>query len=465
MIRVKSPKEEACNAMIRQLNPTEDRLFPAILRYSLPLIIGSIMQLLFNAIDIMVLGNMASSLAVASVGATAQITALIVNTFIGLATGTSIVLARFLGAQDTKQIRRTVDTALLTAAFFGLFIILLGLFFAPGLLRLIKCPDDCFDGAMLYLRIYFFGAPFILIYNFGGAIIRATGDTKRPLFYIIAAGTLNVVLNILLCLLLSQKVAAVAIATFASQALSAILVVARLRRIPGDCRVVLRRVRFYPDAFLRILRFGFPAAINHALYCIPNLMIQSSINTFGPAAMAGHTAAGSIESIVGCAHSGFGTATVTFMGQNLGAGKRKRVKHSMLLCFLLCFGSALLLGVGAWLLGTPLLRLYVPDDPAAVAFGLVRMRLLTAFLFIGGTNAFLASAVQAFGYNALHAAGSLFSVLGLRVIWMQFIYPLHPTAEMLYLCFTASWTAQMLSLFCIFLFALHRYRTGRLVKI
>lgn len=423
------------------------------------------MQILFNAIDIMVLGNMADSHAVASVGATSQVTALIVNTFIGLSSGTGIVLARFLGAHDKKQIRNTVDTALLAATFFGIFIILLGLFFAPALLRLIKCPDDCFEGAMLYLRIYFFASPFILIYNFGGEIIRATGDTKRPLFYIVVAGLVNVLLNVVLCLALSQKVAAVAIATFASQVLSAVLVMVRLLRIEGDCRVCLRRMRFYPDAFLRILRFGAPTAINHALYCLPNLMIQSSINAFGASAIAGHTASASIEGIANCVASGFSTATVTFMGQNLGAGKKERVNRSMAYCFLLSFGSALVLGLGAYLFGTPLLRLYVPDDPAAVAFGLVRLQILTAFLFINGINSFLARAVQAFGYNTLHAAGSILSVLGLRIVWMQFIYPLRPTPQMLYLCFTVSWAAQMLLLCASFLYAMHKYRTNTLPKI
>ena len=451
--------------MKRELNLTEDRLFPAILRFSWPLIVGSVIQVLFNAIDIMVLGNMADSLAVASVGATSQITALIVNTFIGLATGAGIVLARFLGARDKTQIRNTVDTALLAAAFFGLFIILLGLLLAPSLLRLIKCPDDCFAGAVLYLRIYLFAAPFILIYNFGGEIIRATGDTKRPLYYIVTAGIANVVLNVVLCFVLSQKVAAVAIATLASQVLSAVLVMVRLLRMEGDCRVRLRRMRFHPDAFLRILRFGTPTAINHALYCIPNLMIQSSINAFGASAIAGHTAASSIEGIVSCVSSGFGSATVTFMGQNLGANKKGRVNRSMAYCFLLCFGTSLVLGLGACLCGTPLLRLYVPDDPNAVAFGLVRLYTLTAFLFINGINTFLVRAVQAFGYNTLHAAGSIFSVLGLRVIWMQFIYPLCPTPKMLYLCFTVSWAAQMLLLCGSFLYGLHKYRTNTLPKI
>ena len=451
--------------MRKTLNLTEDRLFPAILRFAWPLIVGSMMQILFNAIDIMVLGNMADSLAVASVGATSQITALIVNTFIGLSSGTGIVLARFLGAHDKKQVQNTVETALLTATFFGFFIILLGLFLAPSLLRLIKCPDDCFGGAMLYLRIYFFAAPFVLIYNFGSQIIRATGDTKRPLCYIVVAGLVNVILNVVLCLVLSQKVAAVAIATFASQALSAVLVMLRLLRIEGDCRVSLRRMRFHPDAFVRILRYGTPTAINHALYCLPNLMIQSSINAFGASAIAGHTAAASIEGLANCIPGSFGSATVTFRGQNLGAGKKDRVNRSMLYCFLLAFGSALVLGLCACLCGTLLLRLYVPDDPAAVAFGLVRLHTLTAFLFINGINSFLASAVQAFGYNTLHAAGSIFSVLGLRVIWMQCIYPLCPTPEMLYLCFTVSWAAQAMLLCCSFLYALHKYRTDTLPKI
>ncbi|MBQ8356348.1 MAG: polysaccharide biosynthesis C-terminal domain-containing protein [Clostridia bacterium] len=226
-------------------------------------------------------------------------------------------------------------------------IALVGLFVSPALLTLVDCPTECRQGAILYLRIYLAATPAILIYNFGSAIIRVSGDTKKPLYYIIASGLLNVILNFVLCLILPQKVAAVAIATFASQVLSAVLVVIHLVRTDGPCHLDLRKMVFDRRTLVRIVRFGLPTAVTNSLYSVPNLMIQSAINAFGPAAITGNTSAANLESMLSCFHSGFAMASMTFVGQNLGAQRHDRVNKTILYCFLinLLVGSAL--GVGS----------------------------------------------------------------------------------------------------------------------
>ena len=444
---------------------TSGPLFSAIVRFSIPLIIGSLVQLLFNAVDIMVLGNMASTTAQAAVSATSAVTGLLINSFIGFSTGMNIILARYLGAKDREKVRETVDTALLSAGAIGVLIAVAGIFLAPLLLTLTSCPTSCYDGAALYLRIYLFSTPAVLIYNFGAAIIRVSGDTKRPLYYIIASGVLNVVLNVILCFVLEEKVAAVAIATFASQVLSAVLVIIHLVRMEGDCRVNLRKMCFKLKMLGRILRFGLPTAVTHSLYCIPNLMIQSSINNMGPAVMAGNTSASSLEGMISCVHNGFSSAAMTFVGQNLGAGNHERVKKSILYCFLVNVTAGTVLAATSTLLGPYILRLYHPSDDAAIAAGMVRMMHISLFLTVGAVNSLLASVMNAFGYPAIQTGCSLFSVLGLRILWMTVLFPLCPSIEMLFFCYTVSWWTQMVLLSIAFFFAYRKFKSGRLHQI
>ena len=449
----------------RKVDLTSGALFSAIVRFAIPLMIGSLIQLLFNAVDIMVLGHMANTTAQAAVSATSAVTSLLINSFIGFSTGTNIILARFLGAKDREKTRQAVDTALLSAGAIGVVVAVAGLFLSPLLLTLTSCPADCYDGAALYLRIYLFSTPAILIYNFGAAIIRVSGDTKRPLYYIIASGVLNVVLNVILCFVLEEKVAAVAIATFASQVLSAILVVIHLMRTEGDCRIDLRRMCFDLKMLGRILRFGFPSAITHSLYCIPNLMIQSSINNMGPAVMAGNTSAASIESMISCVHNGFSSAAMTFVGQNLGAGNDERVKKSILYCFLANVSAGVILALSSTLFGPYLLRLYHPSDDAAIAAGMVRMRHISLFLAVGAINSLLASVLNAFGYPTIQTGCSLFSILGLRIFWMSVLFPKWPSIDMLFFCYTVSWWTQMVLLSIAFVFAYRKFKNGTLHKI
>ncbi|MBQ9098583.1 MAG: MATE family efflux transporter [Clostridia bacterium] len=451
--------------LAKRANLTTGPLYSAIVKFTIPLIIASLVQLLFNAVDIAVLGHMADTNAVASVGVTSAVTGLLINAFIGFSTGTNIILARFLGAKDQENVRKTVDTSVIAAGSIGLLLALLGLFISPALLRLVDCPAECREGAILYLRIYLLGTPAILVYNFGSAVIRVSGDTKRPLYYIISSGLLNVILNFLLCLILPQKVAAVAIATFSSQVLSALLVIIHLIRMEGPCRMNLRHMVFDLMTLRRIVRFGFPTAITNSLYSVPNLMIQSAINSFGPAAITGNTSAANLEGMLGCFHNGFSVACMTFVGQNLGAQRQDRVNKTILFCLLInvLIGSGL--GVGSTVFGEPLLRLYIPNDPAAVAYGMVRMKHISLFLGVGALNALLASCMNAFGYPISQTICGLISILGLRIIWMTILYPLRPSIDMLYFCYTVSWCLQLILLTGAFCIVWRKYKKGTLHEI
>ncbi len=423
----------------KDIDATQGPILKNFIIYAIPLAIGSIIQTLFNAADMMVLGNFASSVAVASVGATGNIVSLLVNTFIGLSAGTQVILAQAFGERNKNKIQKTVGTSLTVALVLGILITVIGLLCADWFLTATNCPENCYDGAVLYLKLYMLSVPAILIYNYGAAIIRVSGDTSRPLTYLILSGLLNVVLNFTLCLLLPQKVAAVAIATIASQILGAVLVVTRLLRIENDCRLSRESLRFDTVIFGKVMMVGIPCALSSSLYSISNLQIQSAINSYGSSATAANTAAASLEGWAASFTGAVGTTSLTFIGQNIGAHKPDRIKKVFFMALLFGFLVGLILGVGLFSIGKPLLKLYVSDDALALDYGMIRMQYILAIYFIAGINSVLGTTIQSFGYSFLNMTNSIFSVLILRVFWMTFIYPRYETLHCLYFCYTVSW--------------------------
>ena len=448
-----------------RVDATQGSLFRLILIYSIPLICSALIQKLFNAVDVVVLGNMADSAAVASVGATTSIIHLIVNTFFGISAGTRVILSRQIGARDGNSVKQTVDTSLILATVLGALVAVVGFIFAPAFLQVTNCPADCIDGAALYIRLYLCAAPAILLYNFGSAILNAAGDTQRPLFYIIASGLLNVVLNVILCLILPQKVAAVAIATASAQILGAFLVCRRLCHMDGYGKVVLSKMRWHAQSFLQILRQGAPLALSHALFPLANLQIQSAVNSLDVSAMAGNSAATMIGEMVGAFTGCFATTTTTFMGQNLGAEKTDRVKKSLLYCLLMGVLVGTSLGVLAYFNGRFLLRMILPDDEVAIEYAMIRMLYVTLFFGIQAANGVLGHAIQAYGYPVYSTANSIFFVFCFRMIWMTFVYPLNPTYAFLMLCFTVSWILMMLFNIAGCVFLTLRYQKGKYKRI
>lgn len=427
------------------IDATEGSIFKKILLYTYPLILSMLIQTLFNAVDIVVLGNFADNNAVASVGATTTIVHLVVNSFIGFSNGAKILLARLFGARDEEGIHKMADTSLVTGVVIGILVAIVGMIYAPDFLRLTKCPEECFEGAALYIRIYAAAAPAIMLYNFGSSILNASGDTQRPLYYIIAGGSLNVILNIVLCLILPEKVAAVAIATVAAQVLGALLVTRRLTKMETYGRLSLAHITFSGRSLSQVLRFGLPLALNNALYPFANLQITASINSFGVAATAGNAAAATLEGVVTSFVSPFGATVATFASQNIGAKKPDRVKKSVFHCLWLAVLVGLVCGASTYLLAeNVLLPLILGADTVAISYGVIRLFWVNAFYFIVGVNMVLGGAVQAHGYSVAPAVNSIVGVLIFRYAWMWWIYPRYETYDWLVSCFTVSWTIVML---------------------
>ena len=451
----------------KSIDATEGKLLPKIIQYALPLILSTLVQQLFNAIDIVVLGQMADHVAVASVSATTSVTSLLVTSFVGLASGSRVVLARQIGARDYDSVRKTTDTSLVLSLILGVCIAIVGFFAAPWFLDITNCPAECFDGAMIYIRIYTMAAPFIMLYNFGSSAITASGDTQRPLYYIMIGGVTNILLNIILCLVLEEKVIAVAVATVASQVVCAILVSVRLLKMDGPCKVIIKKMKLSWRAFGSIMRYGLPMMLVNALFPLSNLQIASAINAFESFATAGNGAASTIENVVSATSGPIAVTAATFIGQNIGAQKPDRVKKTFRQCMLLSalFGGAV--GVITFFTGRFWLGTIVGyDNEVAITFGLVRMSCTTLFYFVACINNVFGSTLQAYGYSTVSAINSIFSVFIFRIIWMQGIYPGFadkPTYERFFMvtfCFLVSWLIRMVVNVVAFAIVRAKYNKG-----
>ncbi|MBQ9806775.1 MAG: MATE family efflux transporter [Clostridia bacterium] len=449
----------------KRIDATQGNLFKSIILYAIPLILSTLIQQCFNSVDLIVLGQMTTdSNATASVGATSAITSLLINSFVGIASGAKIILARQFGAKDSKAIQKTVNTVILTALGLGIVIAAFGIPFAPTLLELTECPETCAEGARIYLWIYIAAAPAILLYNFGSAVLTSSGDSQRPMLYIIIGGLTNVVLNIILCLILPQKVAAVAIATAASQIVSAVLVIHRLCTMKGDGKLRIRKMRFHLREFKQIMLQGIPLALSTALYPLANLQIQSAINLHGEAAMAGNAAATQIEGLSGATINGpLASTTTVFMGQNIGAHNPDRTKKSFWYCLAISTSVCGLIGVLVYLTNSFWLSFFLPGDSKAIEFGSVRMFYVALFYAIAAANGVLSHAIQAFGHASYSAIASICCVFGVRMIWMWFVYPNFATTldlssfHVLMACFLVSWSILLLFNIGGFIYFRHKF--------
>ena len=433
--RLRSPKD---------VNMLEGPILPAVVVFMLPLVLSTLLQVLYSAADIVVLGRFASVSAQASVGATSAINSLIVSWSVAISVGSKIILARALGAKDHKRAERVVHTSVLFGLLLGLLFLVVGEALTYPLLHMTKCPAETIDGAALYLQITMLGCPATFSYNTLAALLRTKGDTKRPLYYLIFSGLLNVLLNLWFVAGLGMGVAGVAIATVASNYLSAILVFVRLLRLPADdpCRVRFGRIRMNFAEVRRIVRLGLPTTISSLMYPISNLQIQSAINAFGDAAIAGNSAAGSVEGIISSVTGAISVAAVAFIGQNIGAGNRDRVKR--IWKSMLVFGVLLTLSIELPMLffGRQILSIYVdgPLAAAAIDFGYIRIVYNLLAYFVPAIMNLNSGTIQSFGYTTFSMFSSLIGVCGFRVLWMIAVYPHYKTPEVLYLCYPISWT-------------------------
>ena len=417
---------------------TNGPLVGKIIRFAIPLALSGILQLLFNAADIIVAGRFAGSQALAAVGSTSALINLIVNLFIGLSIGVNVLVARYYGAGNRKDLHETVHTAVLISIISGVVLVFIGILLSQPLLELMGTPEDVISQSVLYMRIYFVGMPVMMLYNFGAAILRAVGDTQRPLYFLLLAGVVNVILNLFFVIVLHMGVAGVAIATVISQCISAGLVLFCLVKSNTVYRVNLKELKVYKDKLLQMVKIGVPAGIQGATFSISNVLIQSSINSFGSIAMAGSTAASNIEGFVWTAMDAFTQSTLSFTGQNFGAKKFHRITKVVWYNLALVTLVGLVLGIGAYLTGPWLLQIY-STDPEVISYGLERMLLVCAPYAICGIMNVMVGAMRGLGSSLTPMMASIFGVCVLRVVWIYTVFPLDRTFFMLFLSYPVTW--------------------------
>jgi putative MATE family efflux protein len=425
-------------------------LLKNMIRYTIPIILTSWLQLLFNAADLIVVGQANGSNSLAAVGATGAITNLIVNLFIGLSVGAGVTVAHGLGGNDEEAVHRTIHTAIPAAAISGLFLTLVGVSLSKTFLIWMETPTNILPLSTLYMQIYFGGMVFNMIYNFAASILRAAGDTQSPLKFLTIAGVVNVLLNLMFVHLFHMNVEGVALATVISQAVSAVLVVRTLMRRTDACRLELKKLRIYKPQLLRMIRIGLPAGIQGSMFSISNVMIQSSINSFGDVVMSGNTAAGNIEGFVFTAMNAFHQTAVNFTGQNVGAGQYDRVKRILWTSLASVGVAGLALGSLMYALGPQLLSIYINDSAEAIGYGLVRMQYICAVYFLCGLMDVSTGALRGMGASLVPMIISVLGVCGIRLLWIYTVFEAYPTPDCLYLSYGVSWVATFLAQFAAF---------------
>lgn len=420
-------------------------LLPSLIAFSLPLMLGSILQVFYNAADMIVIGQFSGETATASVGATSSLLALLVTSFIGFSVGVNVLAARYIGACDREELHQTVQTAIYAGALLGLLLGVVCFTFARLFLQWMACPADVLDGATLYMRCYALGVPGSMIYNFGTAILNAKGDTRRPLRILAMSGLVNVLLNLFFVLLLHIDVAGVALATSIANWTSAGMVLYDLIREKSDCRFDPRVVRISGKKLWHIVRIGIPVAIQSSLYSISNVQIQAQVNSFGAAAIAANSASTSLEGFPSAANSAFSNAAISFASQNVGAERYERIKQIFFKCTAVSTIFCEVIGMGLFLLSGPLLNIYLPGNTEAIAIGQIRMSLICTIYCIAGATNVAVSITRALGYSTLPMLVSVFCVCGLRALWLWFVYPHFPTLLGLWMCYPVTWTIALVA--------------------
>lgn len=425
-------------------------LLSRIILFAFPLICSGVLQLLFNAADIIVVGRFAGSHAMAAVGSTSSLISLLVNFFIGISVGANVLVARFCGGGDLRDARETVQTALVTAIAGGFVLIVVGVLAAQPMLNLMATPEEVINQATLYMRLYFIGMPATMVYNFGAAILRAVGDTRRPLYFLLLSGAVNVVCNLFFVIVLHMGVAGVAIATVIAQFISAALILQCLSNMDGVCHADLRHLHFHMDKFKRMMQIGLPAGLQSVIFNVSNVLIQSSINSFGAITVAGNTAASNIEGFVYTSMNALYQTSLSFTSQNLGAKNYKRIDHILLCCLALVFVIGFILGNGANLFGNQLLGIY-SQEPEVIAYGMMRLGVVSITYFLCGMMEVVAGSVRGMGYSVLPMIVSFVGACLFRIIWIFTIFRWQHTLFSLYISYPISWLLTICAHLCCYM--------------
>ena len=418
----------------------EGAILPKMLKFTVPLMLSSILQLMFNAADVVVVGRFAGDNSLAAVGCTGSLINLLINLFVGLSVGTNVMAARHYGAKQKSELHATIHTSITIAAIGGIILTLVGVFFTKGILELMGTPDAVLPLAALYLRIYFLGMVSNMLYNFGSAVLRAVGDTRRPMYYLFIAGVINVVLNLFFVIVLRMDVAGVALATIISQTVSAALVIKCLITSKTEIRLVLKDLGIDTKELKNIIRIGIPAGLQGCIFSLSNVVIQSSINSFGEITVSGSSACQNLEGFVYVAMNSFYQAALAFIGQNMGAGKYGRIRNIIICALLSVTVTGVALGQLELTFGRKLLGIYT-TNPQVVEAGMARMRIIDSTYFLCGLMDVMVGVLRGIGYSVMPMIVSLIGACGTRLLWIATVFRIdqYHKVETVYVSYTFSW--------------------------
>lgn len=432
-------------------------LFGKILMFALPIMAMNILQLLFNAADMIVVGQFSGKEALAAVGATGALINLLVNTFMGLSVGTSVIVARDYGAGRPEEVSRSVHTSIAVSVIGGVVVMFVGLAFCGPMLTWMGTPEDIIDLSVLYMRIYFLGMPANMVYNFAAAILRSVGDSRHPTYYLFISGVVNVFLNLFFIVVLGMSVDGVAWATVTSQYLSAALTLVCLYRSSLSIRFIPRKLRIDRKKLEALLKMGIPAGMQSALFSISNTLIQSAVNSFGSTMVAASSAASNVEGLAGTTMNAYYNAAITFTGQNMGAKKYERIDTIAKICTALVFATWIVLCGAILLFGRPLLSLYT-TDPEVIELGMERMYIMMAAFFTCGIMNVFPGLTRGMGYSVLPMLCTLIGACLLRIVWLNTFFTWYRSIFMLFICYPITWSLAGIGQVASFFYARHRIR-------
>ena len=420
-------------------------LFPKLIRFALPVMLSGMLQLLFNAMDTIVVGRFSGSEALAAVGSTSSLISLIINLFIGVSVGANVITARYFGAHSDKDVHEAVHTSMVIGLVSGIAVMIIGVTLARPALSLMGTPENVLDGATLYMRIYFLGMPFFTVYNFGAAVLRAVGDTKHPLYFLTTAGVINILLNLLFVIVFKMSVAGVGIATVISQIVSCALIVVCMCRNNGSYRLNLKKLKINKQKLKSIVFIGLPAGLQGTALNFSNVLIQSSVNSFGALAVAGNTAASNIDGMIYVAVNSVSQTALSFISQNFGAGNYKRIQKIFFECIgiVLAVGGAL--GVFSYIFGHQLLGIY-SSDADVIAFGMIKVTYMCLPYAMFGIMDTIAGALRGLGEAIAPTAISLFGTCALRIVWIYTVFAYFKTPDSLFISYPVTWCITIIPL-------------------
>lgn len=421
-----------------QMDMCHGPLFKQIIIFTVPLIFANALQHFFHLADLVIVGRFASHLALAAVGATTSLTNLIICIFLGMSVGTNVLAARYIGEKNRKQTSRTLHAAIAFSLTGGVVLAFFGIIFAEYFLKLMNTPQDILKLATLYMRIYFVGMPIILLYNFGSSIMRAAGDTKRPFYFLLIGGIINVLLNMFFVIVCKMSVAGVAIATVISQGVSALLILQTMKKMDNGCRFKWKNLRIHWKNLKEIMYIGVPAGFQSACFSVSNILIAAALNSFGAGVIAGNTAASQVESLLFVINSSFGHAVITFVGQNFGGKQYKRIRKTVKYSLFTSVSIMVVLVLILWNFKTGVLSLF-NTEPEVIKWGLVRFCIMMPFLWVSSIMEMFVNALRGLGYSIAPTLIMISGICVFRIIWIETIFRMNPQVKVIIASYPVSW--------------------------